>query len=382
MSAPPLHIHALIDSLYVGGAENLLCDFVAGAEQRGVRTTVSYLSVAQDLGAPRLRALGVEPRPLDVRHLLSPTARRLVADDLAELRPDVLHTHLSSSDFLGSLAGRRLGVPVVSTLHSAGPQNGRRRRLRQRLAAAARRRGASRVIAVSDAARRYHAELGWDDPERLLTVRNGIRAEARAGVGPRIRECLGIAADELVLATVSVLKEGKGHEIAIELTAALRERGVPAHLLVLGDGPLRAEIERSLERLGGHAQALGHRDDVADVLDAVDVLVHPSSADAFPGAVLEAMAASVPVLASDVGGIPEIVVDGGTGLLVAAPPAAATMIEPLARLAGDPELRRRLGRAGRERLDAEFTVERWMDRLLPVYESVIAENAETCTSTR
>jgi glycosyltransferase involved in cell wall biosynthesis len=124
--------------------------------------------------------------------------------------------------------------------------------------------------------------------------------------------------------------------------------------------------------LGDSALMLGYREDAVEVLDAVDVLIHPSAVDAFPTSPLEAMAASVPVVATRVGGIPEAVLDGETGLLIPAPPDPDDLAGALARLLDDGKLRRRLGAGGRARYEAEFTVAVWVERLRAVYESALS----------
>jgi glycosyltransferase involved in cell wall biosynthesis len=171
---------------------------------------------------------------------------------------------------------------------------------------------------------------------------------------------------------VSVLRSGKGHDVAARATAALRERFPNLRLLVLGTGPDRERIARDLEPLGDSALMAGHRDDVLEVIDAMDVLIHPSLIDALPTALIEAMAASTPVVATAVGGIPEMVIPGETGILIGAPPTSSELVGALGPLLADPGLRRRLGAAGRSRFLGEFSVDRWMQRLLPVYEDAIA----------
>jgi glycosyltransferase involved in cell wall biosynthesis len=115
----------------------------------------------------------------------------------------------------------------------------------------------------------------------------------------------------------------------------------------------------------------GHRDDVMAVLDAADVLVHPSDIDALPTAVIEAMAAALPVVATSVGGVPELVADGETGVLVPAPASAPALAEAMAPLVSDAELRRRLGAAGRARYERSFTAESWARRTRALYDSVL-----------
>jgi glycosyltransferase involved in cell wall biosynthesis len=116
----------------------------------------------------------------------------------------------------------------------------------------------------------------------------------------------------------------------------------------------------------------GYRRDVMAVLDAADVLVHPSRRDALPTTIIEAMAASTPVVATRVGGIAELVEDGVSGVLVPAPPAASQLAAALAGLLGDEALRRRLAAAGRTRFEREFTAERWAARMGELYRSVLS----------
>lgn len=369
-TARPLRVHVLIDSLGLGGAETLVAEFAVGARAAGVTVSVAYL-IAGGAAIERLRDAGVEPVHVPVRSLLRPRDHEAVRDHLEAVRPDLVHTHLGYSDLLGGLAARRLGIRSVSTLHVTAWSGTARERTRFRLTALARRRCAARIIAVSEAARRSYLDTGWDRAEHVVTVHNGIADTAVPGAGAAIRGQLGIAPDELVLCMVSVLRGRKGHEAAGAAAQLLIGRFPRLRLLVVGDGPKRAELERGLAGLGDRVLFAGYRDDVIDVLDAVDVLVHPSSVDAFPTALLEAMAARVPVVATAVGGIPEAVVHGETGLLIDAPAAAEEVAATLAPLLADPRLRLRMGARGRERFEAEFRVDRWIGRLLPVYESAL-----------
>ena len=139
----------------------------------------------------------------------------------------------------------------------------------------------------------------------------------------------------------------------------------------MGDGAERAALERAAAPLGDTVRFVGYRADVMEVLDAVDVLVHPSRADAFPTTLLEAMAAGVPVVATAVGGIPEIVESGVTGSLVEPPPRPEPVAEALTPLLESADLRARLGSAARERFTQRFTAERWVKRLRQVYEELV-----------
>jgi glycosyltransferase involved in cell wall biosynthesis len=368
----PLRVLALIDSLTWGGAEMLLADFAAGGPQAGIELEVAYLQAERDEpAAARLRSRGLEPVLVPIRGLLHRSARRTVRGHVAAVAPQIVHTHLQYADVLGGLAARRLGIPSVSTIHVMEPESGPREWVKEHLAASVRRRCARRVIAVSEAARQAYITASGETPARLVTVRNGIAAGSRPGVGRMARARLGLASHHLVVAMVSVLRPGKGHDVAIQAVQALRPRFPELRLLIVGDGPARAELEGLAAPLGEAAILTGHRGDVMELLDATDVLVHPSRFDAFPTVLLEAMAARVPLVSTAVGGIPEILAGGQGGTLVAPSGGAGELAEALAPLLADRDSRRRLGEAGRERFEREFTARSWAERTRAVYDAAL-----------
>jgi glycosyltransferase involved in cell wall biosynthesis len=367
--AAPLRVHVLISSLTCGGAETLLADLAAGAPAAGLRLSVGYL-LERD-GSPAaaaLRARGVEPRLVGVRSLLGPADLRRVRRHVAAAAPDILHTHLGYADLMGGLAARSLGLPAVATIHVMERSRGARERTKDELMALARRRCARRVVCVSESARRWYLATGWDRPERVVVVPNGVAADVAPGAGAATRAAFGLAPEDLVVTMVAVLRPGKGHDVAIAAVRKLRARFPRLRLLVLGDGPARAQVARLAAPLGDAVMIAGWRDDVPAVLALVDALVHPTARDALPSALLQAMAAGVPVVASAVGGIPEIVVDGETGLLVPAPPRADDVAAALGHLLSDGHLRARLGAAARQRYERAFTAERWARQLRSTYE--------------
>jgi len=309
--------------------------------------------------------------------MLEPRALPRLRRHLARVRPDVVHTHLGLADALGTLAARSLGLPSVSTIHLLVGQPtaqlssaGLRGVARARLVALVRRHAGARVITVSNAAREAYLARKWDTPQRVVTVHNGIARSARPEQGARVRVELGLEPDALVVSTVTVLRSGKGHDVVVEAVRRLLPRFPRLRLVIMGAGPARDEIQRLAEPLGATAVLTGHRDDVMAVLAATDVLLHPTRMDAFPTALLEAAAARVPVVATAVGGIPEIVEDGQTGFLVPAPPTAETVSARLEQLLADDALRARVGLSAYERFQECFTAERWAARLREVYDEV------------
>lgn len=369
----PIHALHVVAGLHAGGAEMLVSEFARVAPEVGVRISVCGLDGSSEgPAAERLRALGVDPHGLGLRGLFDPRDLRRLRRHTAAIGPDLVHTHLTYPDIAGGLIARSLALPAVSTIHSDHFGSGIRERAKDRLAATVRRHCAQRVIAVSARARATYLDTGWDTAQRVVTVRNGVSAKPRPGAGASIRHELGIDPGATVALMLSVLRPEKQHPIGIEAVRLALQRHPGLRLLIAGDGPERPAIEAAAAELGGAARLLGHREDPMDLLDASDLLLHSSSTEAFPTAMVEAMAASVPIVAIAVGGIPEIVRDGESGLLVDPPGTAVGLADAIGSLIADESLRRRLGAAGRRDYESELTGGAWARRLRTVYDEVLA----------
>jgi glycosyltransferase involved in cell wall biosynthesis len=371
-----LRVLALIDHLALGGAEMLLAQFAAGAPVASIRLSVACLAeVDGNPAADPLRKAGIEPVLLHTPRRLGVGALSAVRRHVAAVGPDIVHTHLGSAGLLGSVAAWSLRTPAVVSVHAMAWSGDIHTRARLKLGAFAQRRCAARIVTVSEAARRAYLEKGWDTPDRVVAIHNGVAALPQPGTGAAIRRELGLDEDDLVLGMFSGLRAMKGHDVAIDAMKLLHTRFPRLRLVIAGDGPLRAELSRLVEPLGDSIVMTGPRFDVMRLLDATDLCLQPSRADAFPTTVLEAMAASVAVVASDVGGIPEIVVNKRTGILVPAPPTAERLADAIAALLDNPARRRRLAEAGRRRYEERFTVEPWVRRTRALYDTVLAEQS-------
>lgn len=217
------------------------------------------------------------------------------------------------------------------------------------------------------------------DAGRVHVIHNGIDVSQFSrgdGDRERARDALDMDHDDLIFLAVGNLHTYKGHRELIEASAAAREELPPRwRLLVVGrdEEDNRADYEQLVAELGlgGHVELLGPRDDVALLLLAADVFVQPSHHEGLPNAVIEAMAASLPVIGTAVGGIPELVTQGETGLLVPAKDVPA-LAEAMVGLAADVERRGALGRAAGERAAAEFSVERSVREYESLYRGLLA----------
>ncbi len=310
----------------------------------------------------RLREAGVSVINLGARNLRDLRSFRRLLALLREHRIQLVHAHLTYAAIWGAIAAGITGVRAVATLHVAPTGGGWRDRLRELLMMRVLRWSGSRIVAVSEAVRqafqsRYPAAS-------MEVIHNGVDVQTferrNASRSRELRREFGFAADAPVVVAVSVLRAGKGIDV---LLRALRH--VDAQLLVVGEGPMRT----AWSALGdGRVVWAGYRDDVGRLLAGADLFALPSLDDAFPTVLLEAMAAELPVVATRVGGIPEIVDSAGVGVLV--PPgdvgALAAAIEALLR---DDERRRQTALAGRRRVEEEFSTSRWTERLMALYRS-------------
>jgi glycosyltransferase involved in cell wall biosynthesis len=354
-----------IESSGPGGAEQLVLRLAETLRARGVEPIVATLR--EGWLTERARAAGhpvwVDPqsRGLDPRWMLR-LARRLRRERVA-----VLHAHEFAMSTFGGVAARAAGVRVVATLH--GREWLARRALRARAYRVLRFAGVQLVAVSSDLAD-FLARAAGLAREEVEVVENGIAipplraADELATLRVGARRELALADDAPLLLAVGNLYPVKDHASAVRALVALP--GV--HLAIAGRGAEQAALESLARELGvaGRLHLLGLRDDVARWLAAADLVVHPSRREELPLAVLEAMAAERAVVATRVGGIPDAVVDGETGALVA-PGDPHALAEAVRALLGDAERRRTLGRAGRRRLEARFGADAMVDRYLALY---------------
>ncbi len=313
----------------------------------------------------RLEQAGVRWQPLPaLTRSISPikdlvALRQLVAW-LRRERPDIVHTHTSKAGTLGRLAARRAGVPVVVHTPHGHVFYGHFGRVTswmflqlERLLA----KWTTWMIALTDAERDEHLSRGVGRADRFAVVPSGIDLDRFRQAGDRVGRRAGFDCppDAIVVGAVGWLTPVKGHRVLLEAVALLRRERPRLHLAIVGGGPLREDLQR-LARERGMADALrllGVRTDVPDCLAGMDIFVQPSLNEGMGRALIEAMAAGRPVVASRVGGIPAIVQDRKTGLLVTPddPAALARAIEELLR---KPDWAKELGAAARASIGERF----------------------------
>lgn len=388
--AEPIRVLRVIARLNMGGPALHVAYLSAGLKERGYETTL----VAGSLALGEESMSGVAER-LDVPIVTVPELHREisplrdfrsvyhVAELIRELRPHILHTHTAKAGAIGRMAAMLAGdaAPpiVVHTFHGHvlrgyfGPLRSGFFRLLERWLA----RRTTALIAVSPEVRDDLVSLGIAPVEKFSVVRLGIELDSRVGSpdgnGQEMRRLLGIPPDRFVVGWIGRMTGVKRTDDVLLAVKRLRDRGVDAMLCMVGDGPDRDTVEHRAHELGIVRDSffLGYQDDVAPFYAAFDALILPSANEGTPVSAIESLAGGRPVVATRVGGVPDVVRDGVDGFLVE-PGDVDAMADRLAALAADADLRRRMGEAGRADVHQRYSVERLLDDIDQLYRRLLA----------
>jgi glycosyltransferase involved in cell wall biosynthesis len=359
----------VMNSLEVGGAERLVAGFAARLQARGVESTVLALFPKFPVYAEELRASGVRVRFAreGSASLYAPARLADILRVIREERPDIVHAHLWPSIHWCALAStREKGPAYIMTEHAA-----ENRRMAFPLARPWERwchRRYDRVVCVSEeVAAALEGWLGLSR-SRLAVVTNGIDVEHFSNAAKPDADLFAWAAGRRLVVMTARIVPAKDHFTALRALALLPEDYV---LAFLGDGPLRPQIEGEVRKLGlsSRCKFLGERSDVSAVLACAQAYVQTSRKEGFGLACLEAMAAGIPVAASDTGGLGPLVRDAGELFPVG---DAAACAAALRRVCEDSGVRERAIRAGRNRA-REYSIDSVADAYESLYRNVLEE---------
>ncbi len=364
----------LLVSTAVGGGPKHVFDLVT----RLSRSEFSFLVAAPADGPffERFRKAGIETHALDLNRLNPVTLARLCR--LArESGARLIHSHGKGPGLYGRLAGRLLGIPAIHTFHGIHYQD--YSPLRRRLYLALERwlaRLTRTAIYLSQAQEKEGIALGLAPASRSVVVPNGIDvAEIDALVGTHAvpRSALELNAGDSVVGCVARFDAVKGLDVVLDAARRLRARVPRLRLVLVGDGPEATRLRRRAEALGlgSVVTFAGMIENAPTLYPAWDLYVSASRREGLPLAVLEAMACRLAVVATDIPGHQEVVVDGITGLLAPADDPGA-LAEGVAALLADKPRRERLGQAGRERVERAFPLAPIVKALEDVYRSCAA----------
>ena len=368
---------AVIDSLEIGTPGQLLPTLAKATASEEVELEVVSLhppSGKSDTTIRRLEELGIEPSFLGIRRISDLRSVQLVADAIRTSHCEVVHAHHLNSSTLVPVAARLAARPSVCTLYSLPQQGGGRDAIKERLCASAASRSRA-LIFVSEAAlnqfaARYRRRPSW----RVL--RNGIDLDIWSPGPGRLPDKLRIPGDAPIVSITGALRATKGHALAIAAWHSVLSHIPEARLLIVGDGPERATLRRQVQRAGLQHRVVfaGRIDDEwerVDIVRASDIGLLPSYGEALPIALIEASACARPVVATDVGGVREVISAGVSGTLI--PPGEIDAIaDVLIELLQDPGLRAQMGQAGRMLVQERFDMFSWARRLADTYAEATA----------
>ena len=359
----------VIDDLHLGGAQQQLLTLLRALPRDRFAASVVALSTAKLGLEDAFRATGVPVTLLPHSGKWSFATLWRLRRELARERPDLVHTWLFTADLYGRIAARLAGVPrVLSALRSVDAGKPWHYVAVDRLL----RHVTDAYTVNAGIVARVLQERDHVPPERIHVIYNGVEAESCSREeAARVRAAAGAADGVPLVGIVGRLAPEKGQEVFLDAAAEVARRAPAARFAVVGDGPLRGALERRAAQLGIRERVafLGPVRPVAPVHAALDLLVVASHFEGCSNVILEAMAAGKPVVATSVGGNPELVAAGETGALVPDSDPAA-MAEAILATIGDPAGARQLGQAGRRRFEERFTVGRMVEQSARLYEAL------------
>ena len=369
----PIRLLAIIEAYDITGPAKNLLEFATLARSLGVETTIATFTrgATDNLFIQTARGRGIPVETIPETGPLDPGVLKALADLVERLRPDIVQTHAVKSHFLARRANLHRMAPWVAFHHGYTWPTLRARFYNQLDRWSL--RAPSKVVTVSLPFRKQLTANGVD-PSKIYTVHNAIPSDwgtrnFDSATAKALRQSFGIGEDRRVILIVGRLSREKDHLTLLEAARLVLDAGVPAHVLIVGEGPERPRIEEAVRRLNmtDRVTLAGHQSSAESCYWIADLAVLSSLTEGSPNALLEAMAAGIPVVATRVGGIPEIVADGESALLVN-PRQTGEMSRAMLRiLQNEPDLAQRLVERGRELIRERHAPESRASRIVAIY---------------
>lgn len=364
----------VVDSLLAGGAERVAVELACGLDRSRY---IPHVLVTRCDGPLRLslEAAGVEFTILNRAKRFDRAAWRLAKQLAREC--DIIHSHKFGSNVWSALLARRTRKPMIAHEHNFAAVSSRSRRLLDRFWIAP---AAQKIVCVSssvaDTVRSHNVSAA-----KIVVVENGVRTQA---AWPRAasRQELGLSESDFVVGITAVLRPEKAHEVLLDAAALMIHNGKKLRLCIVGDGPRRAQLKAHAESLsiGADITWAGERQDAARFASAFDVAVLCSHWEGLPLSALEAMAAGVPLVATAVGGLPDLL-SGDAGIVVSAGDSKA-LAEAIGQLQSQPAIAQRMGAAGMQRVRDQYSFRTMTNRVQSLYDEALSLTAEDVAESR
>lgn len=363
----------LITRLPVGGAERLLISVLRKLDTNRFESVVCCIQDRGELAA-EVESLGIPVISLGLMNKggFDSRAKPAIVDLIKQHQIDLVHSHLYHANLYGRLAAKKAGVPAIISIHNTYARRKWYRHLINRWLS----RYTAKIIAVSEDIRQDVVKYDGVHDDKIVTLPNGIDLDrVRTNISrDQARARLGYGDEHFLIGVVGRLEKQKGHIHLIRAIAALTQQNKLTNIrvLVAGDGRLRADLEQATDDLGigGQVNFLGTRKDMAEILRALDLFVMPSLWEGLSLAMLEGMAAELPVIISDVGGAGEVLHENTYG--VRTPPGdEVALAQAIVDLAENPEKRAILATKARTRVEEAYSAETMVRKLEAIYDNTL-----------
>ncbi len=361
----------IIDDLGLGGAQRQLLELVKGLDRSRFQPVLFSLSEQKTALKEEIEKTESPLVLLDQQGKFSFPVLYKLWKGLQNFSPTIVHTYLFTADFYGRIAAKLAGVPIlISSIRSTEPNKKRHYIWADRYLAT----WCDAIIVNAFCIGGLIVVREKIEKSKIFTIHNGVdllRFDL-PGENGLFRRSLGIPEGAVVLGTVGRLGPEKDHPTLLEAFSQIRRRGHDAFLLVVGDGTLRSVLVKQAERLGigPYVRWLGPRNDIPEILRSLDLFLLPSRYEGCPNVVLEAMAAQICVVATAVGGTPEVIRHGETGVLVK-PGEAKEMVEAVCALLENPQQILEMGREARRAVSESFSVGRMVEKTESLYKDLL-----------
>ena len=366
----------LITRLDKGGAPRIFLRLIRSLKEQGIEVVMAAGPSQQPEEAPAefSHKSHIPYYPLSfLRREISPVRDLFAFFQIIALirteRPTILHTHTTKAGVLGRIAGGWTRTPTIHTPHGHlfygyfGKGKEQLYIFLERLAA----RFCERIITISEDERREYLNREIGDEKKVITIYNGIDIDKFPGDGKQVRRELGLAQQVPLVGFVARLEEVKGPHLFVEAAMRIKAAAPQTHFLVIGDGAMKEALLQKAQRMP-HLHIMGYREDIADCLAALDLLLIPSLNDGFNLVAVEAMASSKPIVATAVGGLPEVIGDGG---ILVRSGDTGRMAKEAIKLLNSPGLRKSMGAKGRKRAETLFSWDVSLQKTLNIYHQVL-----------
>ena len=360
-----------MEDLKTGGLERVIANIAEGLDREKFEASVWCISRGGEI-AEELKEKGINVNILGILTYHNPLSIIKLARLLRKEKPNIVHTHGYFASVIGRIAAKLAGISIViNHVHSTYWEYKKRHIFMEKILSAL----THKIICCSKAVQDFVSDNEKINPSKTVIIYNGVDEEkffVQKNTAA-IKAQLGINPQDPVVGTVSSLTKNKGHVHLFQAASLISNFCPSARFLIVGDGILREELEEQIKdlNLGSHLILTGKRKNIPDLLSVMDIFVLPScSREGLSISIIESMAAGKPVVATDVGGIPEAVEDGETGLLVP-PRNPGALANAIIELLQNPGKAKAMGERGRTRLKEKFTSKRMLSELENLYEALI-----------